>query len=177
MKNGSAKFRNCGSKWSGLKSAPVGSFKANPWGLYDVHGNVLEFVGDCWTTSHEGAAKNASPRIIANCLSRVIKSGAWYYLPTVSRSAYRARNDTRVFSYFIGFRVVRKLNQNKYLSFQIDTLDRLVIFHNVVLISMGNCSSFQDSSCQNICIITLLGSCSGGISVGSHLDQKLSFKC
>ena len=110
MTSGGANCRDCGTKWSGLKSAPVGSFKANPWGLFDVHGNVLEYVEDCWTDNHRGAAGNASPKVIPKCSSRVIKSGAWYYLPTVSRSAYRARNDTRVFSYFIGFRVFRMLN-------------------------------------------------------------------
>ena len=91
-------------------SAPVGSFKPNPWGLYDVHGNVLEFVQDCWSKSHHALPLDAKPKITKNCQSRVIKGGAWYYLPKVSRSASRARNDTRVFSYFIGFRVFREID-------------------------------------------------------------------
>jgi len=107
MIKGYANCRDCGTKWSGIKSAPVGSFKPNPWGLYDLHGNLLEYVVDCWTNTHANVANNASPTLRPNCRSRVIKGGAWYYLPKASRSASRARNDTRVFSYFIGFRVVR----------------------------------------------------------------------
>ena len=109
MINGYANCRGCGTKWSGRMSAPVGSFKPNPWGLYDLHGNLLEYVEDCWINKHKNVADDASPTITSNCQSRVIKGGAWYYLPKASRSAYRARNDTRVFSYFIGFRVFREL--------------------------------------------------------------------
>jgi len=107
---GSANCRGCGSRWSGQKSAPIGQFKPNAWGLYDVHGNVLEHVNDCWTPNHQNLPKDGSPVIINNCLSKVVKSGAWYYLSKVSRSASRVRNDTRVFSYFIGFRVFREMD-------------------------------------------------------------------
>ena len=110
MKKGAANCRKCGTQWSGIQSAPVGSFKPNPWGLFDVHGNVMEYVQDCWSKNHEGLPLNARPKKTKNCQSRVIKSGAWYYLPKVSRSASRARNDTRVFSYFIGFRVFREID-------------------------------------------------------------------
>ena len=109
MKKGGANCRKCGTQWGGIQSAPVGSFKPNPWGLYDMHGNVLEYVQDCWSKSHESLPPDAAPKITPECQSRVIKSGAWYYLPKVSRSASRERNDTRVFSYFIGFRVFREM--------------------------------------------------------------------
>jgi len=109
MKKGYANCRDCGTKWSGIKSAPVGSFKPNPWGLYDLHGNLLEYVEDCWTKNHGTVPKNALPYLKSNCRSRVIKGGAWYYLPKASRSAYRTKNDTRVFSYLIGFRVFREI--------------------------------------------------------------------
>ena len=46
---------------------------------------------------------------IENCNSRVIKGGAWYYLPKVARSASRARNDDRVFSYVVGVRIAREI--------------------------------------------------------------------
>jgi formylglycine-generating enzyme required for sulfatase activity len=110
MQIGAANCRNCGTEWSGLKSAPVGQFKPNAWGLYDVHGNVLEYVTDCWTTSHDKVPTDGSPIITKGCLSKVVKGGAWYYLPKVSRSASRARNDKRVFSYFIGFRAFREID-------------------------------------------------------------------
>jgi len=107
---GSANCRGCGSRWSGHKSAPVGQFKPNAWGLYDVHGNVLEHVTDCWMPNHQSLPTNGSPVITKNCLSKVVKSGAWYYLSKVSRSASRVRNDIRVFSYFIGFRAFREID-------------------------------------------------------------------
>ena len=110
MQIGAANCRNCGTEWSGLKSAPVGQFKPNAWGLYDVHGNVLEYVTDCWTTNHNNLPNDGSPILTKNCLSKVVKGGAWYYLPKVSRSASRARNDRRVSGYFIGFRAFRELN-------------------------------------------------------------------
>ena len=110
MKPGKANCRKCGTPWSGIQTAPVGSFKPNPWGLYDVHGNVLEYVVDCWTKSHKDLPLDGAPKKTANCQSRVIKGGAWYYRAKASRSAYRARNDTRVFSYFIGFRVIREMD-------------------------------------------------------------------
>ena len=110
MLSGAANCRGCGTKWSGIKSAPVGQFKPNPWGLYDMHGNVLEHVTDCWTKSHNKLPTDGSPLVAKKCLSKVVKGGAWYYLSRVSRSSSRARNDTRVFSYFIGFRVFREMD-------------------------------------------------------------------
>ena len=109
MLPGAANCRGCGTQWSGHKSAPVGQFKPNAWGLYDVHGNVLEYVTDCWTTNHKKVPIDGSPKITQGCLSKVVKGGSWYYLSKVSRSASRVRNDKRVFSYFIGFRVFREI--------------------------------------------------------------------
>ena len=55
------------------------------------------------------AGSDGTPVIIKNCNSRVIKGGAWYYLPKVARSASRARNDDRVFSYVVGVRIAREI--------------------------------------------------------------------
>ena len=110
MRIGAANCRGCGTEWSGLKTAPVGQFKPNAWGLYDVHGNVLEYVTDCWTTNHYKIPTDGSPKLTKDCLSKVVKGGAWYYLPKVSRSASRVRNDKRISGYFIGFRAVRELD-------------------------------------------------------------------
>jgi formylglycine-generating enzyme required for sulfatase activity len=48
VKQGLANCRGCGSRWDGKQPAPVGSFKPNPFGLYDTAGNVAERVQDCW---------------------------------------------------------------------------------------------------------------------------------
>jgi len=107
---GEVNCRDCATEWSNVKSAPVGSFKPNPWGLYDVHGNEFEIVQDCWNETHVGAPTDGSALMTGECGSHVSKGGAWYYLPKVARSASRARNDARVASYIFGFRVVRELD-------------------------------------------------------------------
>ncbi len=46
----------CGSQWDNKKTAPVGSFGANAWGLHDMHGNLWEWVQDCWHDNYRGGA-------------------------------------------------------------------------------------------------------------------------
>ena len=67
----------CGSRWDSRQTAPVGSFSANGFGLYDVHGNVREWVEDCWD---------------GDCGRRVLRGGSWIFYPRFLRSAYRDRN-------------------------------------------------------------------------------------
>ena len=86
----------CGSRWDGEQTAPVGSFSANGFGLYDVHGNVWEWVEDCW---EEG-----------DCRGRVLRGGSWDGYPRYLRSAFRVRYPTGNRSDDIGFRVARTLN-------------------------------------------------------------------
>lgn len=106
---GNANCRECGTRWSGKGTAPVGSLAANPLGLHDTSGNVWEWVGDCWNPDHAGAPATGTTRLEGDCLNRVIRGGSWYYFSRLSRSAYRFKNDSRVKSYNIGFRVVREL--------------------------------------------------------------------
>ena len=87
----------CGSYWNS-QTAPVSSFAANPFGLYDMAGNVWEWVEDCWHDSYEGAPKDGSTWISGGeCVSRVLRGGSWSDFPHGVRSATR--------SWF--FRVVR----------------------------------------------------------------------
>jgi len=106
---GNANCRKCGTPWSGKGSAPVASFKPNPFGLYDMNGNVWEWVADCWNPNHNGAFSDGRTRTSGNCKVRIIRGGSWYYFPKLSRAAYRFKNDVRVFSYNIGFRVLKEL--------------------------------------------------------------------
>jgi formylglycine-generating enzyme required for sulfatase activity len=106
---GNANCRHCGAPFSGTESAPVASLPANPWGLYDTAGNVWDWVADCWNESHAGAHAGASPRLSGDCSHRVVRGGAWYYIPRLARSAARARNHVDVHSYAVGFRVAREV--------------------------------------------------------------------
>ena len=67
----------CGSQWDGNQTAPVGSFGANGFGLYDMHGNVWEWVEDCWNASYVGAPSDASPWLRGDCAKRVLRGGSW----------------------------------------------------------------------------------------------------
>ena len=99
----------CGSQWDDSKTAPVGSFGANAWGLYDMHGNVTEWVADCWNDSYAGAPADGSAWLTGNCAVRVLRGGSWYNNPSFLRAAYRIRNSTGIRSIRIGFRVARTL--------------------------------------------------------------------
>ena len=110
-----ANCKDCKSKWSDggtlpHGSAPVGSFKPNPFGLYDTTANLFEWVEDCWNPSHRGAPSDGSARKEGNCRYRVIRGGSFYYYSKVGRAAYRAKNPPGVKSYWLGFRVLRELD-------------------------------------------------------------------
>ena len=88
-------------------TGPVGSYHPNGFGLYDVLGNVAEWVDDCWNESHQGAATDGRPRYTGECSLRVLRGGAWIYEPRLLRSASRLRfvSDGRLHAF--GFRVAR----------------------------------------------------------------------
>jgi formylglycine-generating enzyme required for sulfatase activity len=89
--------------------APVMSFAANPFGLYDINGNVSEWVQDCWHDSYLRAPVDGSAWLNPGCRARVVRGGSWGSSPEQVSSAYRLgpNGDTR--SGRVGFRVVREL--------------------------------------------------------------------
>ncbi len=90
--------------------APVGSFPANAWGLNDMHGNVFEWVEDCWNGStYEGAPSDGSAWVEGDCRSRVIRGGGWSSVPENLRSANRFRDSLGERRNTLGFRVARVL--------------------------------------------------------------------
>ena len=97
----------CGSRWDDEKTAPVGSFRANRWGLYDVHGNVWEWVQDCWNESYRGAPTDGSAWERGDCSRRVLRGGSWYTLRRNLRAAIRNRLTSGDRYYSFGFRIAR----------------------------------------------------------------------
>jgi formylglycine-generating enzyme required for sulfatase activity len=100
----------CGSLWDDDQTAPVGSFWPNALGLYDIHGNVSEWVEDCWHDSYSGAPSDGSARVSGDCSLRVVRGGSWYYGPSYVRSAGRTTIDPALWFGFNGFRVARTLD-------------------------------------------------------------------
>jgi formylglycine-generating enzyme len=91
-------------------TAPVGSFQPNSFGLYDMEGNVFEWVTDCWAKNYDGAPTDGSARIDGDCSKRVNRGGSWTSTPTGLRSTHRDEDHverTRVVD--LGFRVARSL--------------------------------------------------------------------
>ena len=89
--------------------APVGSFRANAFGLHDVSGNVSEWVADCWHDSYQRAPTDPRAWFNPGCRTRVIRGGSWASSPTQLRAVWRAPLERDTTNAQIGFRVVRDL--------------------------------------------------------------------
>jgi formylglycine-generating enzyme required for sulfatase activity len=105
-----ANCHGCGSQWDNRETAPVGSFKQNAFDLFDMHGNVWEWVQDCYHLDYNGAPQDGAPWLTADCSRRVRRGGAWGYIPRILRSADRGGDSPVNRSAFVGFRIARTLN-------------------------------------------------------------------
>jgi formylglycine-generating enzyme required for sulfatase activity len=94
---------------SGSQTHPVGQKKANPWGLYDMHGNVWEWVQDEWHNGYDGAPTDGSAWESGDGAVRVFRGGSWSNRARNCRSAFRARIDPRDRFDFLGFRLLQEL--------------------------------------------------------------------
>jgi formylglycine-generating enzyme required for sulfatase activity len=96
-------------------TSPVGSFPANPYGLYDMHGNVWEWVEDCYHLSYASmpdAVANTGAAWISACDEadrRVLRGGSWIDSPRVLRSADRGGSPPDMRYSYVGFRLARNL--------------------------------------------------------------------
>ena len=92
-----------------VRTAPVGSFAANGWGLHDMLGNVSEWTEDCWNWSYAGAPADGSAWEYGFCEKRVLRGGSWITDPSLLRVAGRNWLASGVRYIYDGFRVARTL--------------------------------------------------------------------
>ena len=97
------------SQFSETKTAEVGSYPANAWGLHDMHGNVWEWCEDTWHPNYEGALKDGSEWKGGDASFRVLRGGSWINSPRGLRSAFRFRFSPDGRGISVGFRVARTL--------------------------------------------------------------------
>ena len=92
------------------KTLPVDFFEPNLWGLHQVHGNVSEWIEDCWHTNYQGAPSDGSAWVSVDCGRRMLRGGDWNSAPWQLRSASRgALASGLVFLPAIGMRIARSL--------------------------------------------------------------------
>ncbi|MGC5702145.1 formylglycine-generating enzyme family protein [Pseudomonas sp. NFXW11] len=90
-------------------SSPVGSYPPNAFGMYDMHGNVYEWIADCEHPNYVGAPSDGSAWVEAGCESLQIRGNDWGEAPVFSRSGNRNSIYPNARGDWIGFRVVRAL--------------------------------------------------------------------
>ncbi len=94
-----------------VATAPVGSFRANAFGLNDMLGNVFEWVRDCWADDYSHAQANGTAAVQADCRVREARGGSWFTQPEYVRASYRNRFDAGLRSSALGFRLVREMGR------------------------------------------------------------------
>jgi len=107
---GQAACTGCGGPWDGKKTAPVGSFRPNPFGLYDTAGNIAEWVQDCYHANYTGAPADGTEwRETCVESTRVYRGGSWDDPPDQLGCARRAWGPPALRGDHLGLRVARDL--------------------------------------------------------------------
>jgi formylglycine-generating enzyme required for sulfatase activity len=98
---------NCGSRWDGSNTAPVGSFSTSSLGLHDMLGNVMEWVSDCYHKNYDGAPIDGMSWAGESCGKRVVRGGSFHSPTDEIRVSRRSEFAADAAIDQIGFRVVR----------------------------------------------------------------------
>jgi len=102
--------KKCNGDQNARQTAKVEDFKPNPFGLYDMGGNVAQWVSDCWHKNYQGAVADGSAWVDpGSCILHVVRSGSWRNAPNDVRPASRDYYDGRIRYPMHGFRVARSL--------------------------------------------------------------------
>ena len=96
----------CGQKFS---TDPVGAFEANAYGLFDMHGNVWEWVQDCANENYIGAPDNGDAWTQGDCSKRVLRGGSWGAQAEYMRSAFRFWSQANERNWVYGFRLAQDI--------------------------------------------------------------------
>jgi len=107
--SGHANCDGCGSPWDNQQTSPVGSFAPNPFGLYDMAGNVLQWVEDCYQKTYVGAPTDGRAWKAGPCEARVMRGGSWFNSTYYIRSTQRYIVSPYVRANNAGFRVAKTL--------------------------------------------------------------------
>ena len=107
-----------GNVWEGIleppnifkkQTLPVGTFDANMFGLHDTHGNVWEWLQDCWADNYENTPNNGTAQESDNCEAHVLRGGSWMNSSEYITSTIRSSNIPTTRTSFNGFRVARDI--------------------------------------------------------------------
>jgi formylglycine-generating enzyme required for sulfatase activity len=110
LKRGSPSYTTIDCDDGYEKVAPVGSFPPNAFGLYDMHGNVWEWVEDAYHPNYEGAPSDGSAWLGSEDSLRVLRGGSWISFPHLVRSASRIGRGVLINNSDVGFRLARTLS-------------------------------------------------------------------
>ena len=105
LQSGMANCKNCNDVALAEQPIKVGSFKPNPFGLYDMGGGVDQWAEDCWHKNYHGAPADGSAWLESECGSHVIRSGSWRNDAQYVRPSNRDSYDTNVRYPTHGFRI------------------------------------------------------------------------